>query len=106
MSQNTHVARSSAVASRTLGREMMIKSGRDSTLFTLDEVATIIWESLNGLVTPKQTVELKICAELDVETAAALLDAEMKAEALAQHGILHISREPIFDSNAPLRSAK
>jgi len=106
MSQNTCAARSSAVAARNLGRELMIKSGRDATLFTLDEVATIIWESLNGLVTPKQTVELKICAELDVETAAALLDGEIKAEALGQHGILHISREPVLDSNAPLGSAR
>jgi hypothetical protein len=106
MSQNICAARSSAAVARKLGREMMVMSGPDFTLFTLDEVATIIWESLNGLVTLEQTVELKICAELDVETAAALLDAEMKAEALAQHGILHISREPIVDSNAPLRSAR
>jgi hypothetical protein len=106
MSQNLYVARSSAVAARKLGGEMMIMSGRDSTLFTLDEVATIIWESANGLVTLDEIVELRICAEFEVEPATAVRDAEMMAEALAQHGILHISREPILDSNAPVGSAK
>ena len=85
---------------------MMIMSGRDSTLFTLDEVATIIWEAANGLVTLEEIVELRICAEFEVEPATAVRDAEMMAEALAQHGVLHISREPICDSNAPAGSAK
>jgi Coenzyme PQQ synthesis protein D (PqqD) len=105
MSQDIYVARSSAVAARKLGREMMM-SGQDSTLFTLDEVATIICESVDGLVTLDETVELRICAEFDVETAAALLDVEMVAEALAQDRILDISRQPILDSNAPLGSAE
>jgi len=106
MSQNLYVARSSAVAARKLGREMMIMSGRDSTLFTLDEVATIIWESANGLATLDEIVELRICAEFEVEPVTAVRDAETMAEALAQHGILHISREPILDSNTSVGSAK
>jgi hypothetical protein len=106
MSQNLYVARSSAVAARKLGGEMMIMSGRDSTLFTLDEVATIIWESANGLATLDEIVELRICTEFDVEPATAVRDAEAMAEALVQHGILLISREPILDSNAALGSAK
>jgi hypothetical protein len=106
MSQNLYVARSSAVAARKLGGEMMIMSGRDSTLFTLDEVATIIWESANGLVTLDEIVESRICAEFDVDPASAARDAKTLAEALAQHGILLISREPILDSNARIGSAK
>lgn len=105
MSQHFYVARSSTVAARKLDGEMMIMSGRDSTLFTLDEVATIIWESANGLVTLDEIVEGRICSEFDVEPATAVRDAESLAEALAQHGILLISREPILDSNA-LGSAK
>jgi hypothetical protein len=106
MSQNLYVARSSAVAARKLGGEMMTMSGRDSTLFTLDEVATIIWESANGLVTLDEIVESRICAEFDVDPASAARDAKTLAEALAQHGILLISREPILDSNARIGSAK
>jgi hypothetical protein len=99
MSQSLYVARSSNVAARKLGGEMMIMSGRDSTLFTLDEVATIIWESANGLLTLDEIVELRICAEFEVESAGAIQDAETMSKALAEHGILLISREPIFDSN-------
>jgi hypothetical protein len=106
MSQNLYVARSSAVAARKLGGEMMIMSGLDSTLFTLDEVATIIWESVNGLVTLDEIVERRICSEFDVEPATALRDAELLAETLAQHGILLISRQPILNSNAPVGSTK
>jgi hypothetical protein len=106
MSQNLYVARSPAVAARKLGGEMMIMSGRDSTLFTLDEVATIIWESANGAVTLDEIVELRICTEYEVELAGAIRDAETMAEALAQHGILLVSREPIPDRNAVGGSAK
>jgi hypothetical protein len=106
MSQNLYVARSSSVAARKLGSEMMIMSGLDSTLFTLDEVATIIWESANGLVTLDEIAELRICPEFDVEPATAVRDAESLAEALAQHGILLISGKPILNANAPFGSAK
>ena len=106
MSQNIYQARNSTVGPRELDHERMIMTGRDSTLFTLGEVAAIIWESANGLVTLDETVELKIYAEFDVETAAAQLDAEMMAETLAQDGILHRSRQPMLDSNAPLESSR
>ena len=38
-----YVARSKEIAARRLGGETMIMSGRDSTLYTLNEVATVIW---------------------------------------------------------------
>jgi hypothetical protein len=106
MSQNLYVVRSSAVAARKLGAEMLIMSGRDSTLFTLDEVATIIWESASGLVTLEEIIALKICPEYDVEHAVAVRDAETMAEELAKHGIMHISRGPIFDSEAPIGATR
>jgi hypothetical protein len=98
MSPKLYVARSPAVAARKLGGEMMIMSGRDSTLFTLDEVATIIWESANGSVPLDEIVEQRICSEFDVDPVEALRDAEELAGGLAQHGILLVSREPILDS--------
>jgi prophage tail gpP-like protein len=88
------------VAARKFGGEMMIMSGRDSTLFTLDETATIIWESANGSLTLTEIVALKICADFDVEQACAVRDAEAFAEALAEHGILLISHDPILDPNS------
>jgi hypothetical protein len=95
MRQKLYLARSSGVAARRLGDEMMIMSGRDSTLFTLDEVATVIWESANGSVPLDEIVEQRICSNFDVDPVEALQDAEEFAGALAQHGILLVSREPI-----------
>jgi hypothetical protein len=46
-----YIARTSEVAARLLGSEMMIMSARDSTLFSLNETATAIWQAANG-VTP------------------------------------------------------
>ena len=42
MNNHRYVARSSEIAARRLGNEMMIMSGRDSTLFSLNEVATVM----------------------------------------------------------------
>jgi coenzyme PQQ synthesis protein D (PqqD) len=102
MSQRLYVACSRQVAARKLGDEMMIMSSRDSTLFTLDEVATRIWESADGSALLDEIVERRICTEFDVEPAEALCDAEELVEKLAQHGILIVSREPIVSSSPSL----
>ena len=39
------VARNPRVAARCLDGEMMIMSARDSTLFTLNRTATILWQA-------------------------------------------------------------
>ena len=44
----TYIARSPAIASRMLGGEMMIMSAVDSTFFTLNPVATVIWQAADG----------------------------------------------------------
>jgi len=43
-----YIARSSAIAARLIGGEMMIMSAVDSTFFTLNEVATLIWQAADG----------------------------------------------------------
>jgi Coenzyme PQQ synthesis protein D (PqqD) len=94
MSKGCYVARSPHVAARILGGEMMIMSGHDSTFFTLNEAATLIWEAADGLTTLDEIVELRICAEFEVDPAEALLDANDLAEKLAERGILFLSSEP------------
>jgi len=42
------VARSSDIACRKLADETIVMSVRDSTLFTLNESATVIWEAADG----------------------------------------------------------
>jgi hypothetical protein len=90
-----YVARSKDVAARMLGGEMMIMSARDSTLFSLNEVASVIWKAADGVTPLAEIVEARVCAEFEVAPDVALRDAEELVEALAQHGILQVSSTPI-----------
>ena len=90
-----YIARSSRVAARMLEGEMMIMSGRDSTLFTLNRTATILWQSADGVTPLEEIVKQRICAEFEVETEQALEDAESLARELALHEIMQISEDPI-----------
>ncbi len=90
-----YMARNPQVAARSLDGEMMIMSGRDSTLFTLNRTATILWQAADGATSLDEIVELRICAEFDVDRSQALQDAESLARELATHEILQISDAPI-----------
>jgi hypothetical protein len=90
-----YIARSSQVAARELGGEMMIMSARDSTLFSLDEVGTAIWKAADGQIPLEEIVQQKVCAEFDVEPAEALRDAEGFVRELAALGILQLSDRPL-----------
>jgi hypothetical protein len=90
-----YVARSPRVAARVLDGEMMIMSSRDSTLFTLNKTATIIWQAADGATPLEEIVERRICPEFEVEPTEALHDAETMARELAGHGILEVSEQPI-----------
>jgi hypothetical protein len=90
-----YIARSAAVAARSLDDELIVMSARDSTLFTLNEVAREIWQAADG-VTPlsdivRERVQSKF--ETDIETACA--DAEAFCRELSKHGVLTISEQPI-----------
>lgn len=89
------LARNPRVAARNIDGEMMIMSGRDSTLFTLNKTATILWQSADGATSLDEIVQNKICTEFEVEPTTALADAETVARELAQHEILQISDAPI-----------
>ncbi len=90
-----YIARATDVAARALGGEMMIMSAKDSTLFTLNPVATIIWQSADGNTPVAAIVREKICAEFDVDPMVATRDAESFVNDLASHGLLIVSNEPI-----------
>jgi hypothetical protein len=95
MNKKIYVARSPRLAARKLGDEMLVMSGQDSTLFTLNPTATLLWQAADGATPLDEIVERRICAEFDVDPEEALRDAEALAEDLAKHGILVISEEPI-----------
>lgn len=90
----SYVARSKYVAARMLGEEMVIMSGRDSTLFTLSPVATAIWNAADGQSTLGQIAE-RVCEEFEVDRETAMADAQELVAQLAEHGIVLISEQPI-----------
>ena len=90
-----YIARATEVAARSLDGEMMIMSAKDSTLFTLNPIGTVIWQSADGKTTLAEIVEQKIYAEFEVDSEAALKDAESFVNNLASHGILVVSGDPI-----------
>jgi len=95
MNNKRYVARSTAIAARALGDETMVMSATNSTLFTLNEVATLIWEAADGATPLEEIVENKICMKYDVAPEVALKDAEGLVAELAGHGLLLISDQPI-----------
>lgn len=73
----------------------MIMSTVDSTFFTLNEVATVIWQAADGRTPLAEIVEHTVCLEFAVEPAEAHRDAEQFVTELSQHGILLVSDQPI-----------
>jgi hypothetical protein len=104
---NTHryVARATNVAARMIGGEMMIMSGIDSSLYSLNETASILWQAADGVTPLAHIVERHICEEYAVDPATALRDAEELAEDLARHGILRLSDAPLPDLGSPAKAS-
>jgi len=95
MNDNRYVARATNVAARMIGGEMMIMSGADSSLYSLNETASILWQAADGRTPLAQIVERHICADYAVDLATALRDAEELSQELARHGILVLSVDPL-----------
>lgn len=96
-----YIAKSPMVASRELGGEMIIMSAVDSTLFTLNDVASLIWKSADGATSLQEIVESKVCAEFDVESSVAFVDAEGLVGELVKHGLLLVADHPVQQSLHP-----
>jgi hypothetical protein len=90
----TYVIRSTSVAAREMAGEMMIMSATDSTLFSLNETATLIWNAADGKTSLSDIVRNTICQEFDIEPDIAYSDAEILVNDLAALGILTLSPEP------------
>lgn len=96
------VTRSKMIAARELGAETMVMSATDSTLFTLNEVASVIWKAIDGTSPFRDVVANAICTKYDFALEVAVEGAEAMVKGLAQHGILILSEKPISEI-APLR---
>ena len=91
-----YVARSTGVAARMLGGEMIIMSVADSTLYTLNEQASAIWEAADGVTPLRDIVDRAICQVFEVDPETAYRDAESLVTDLAARGILLLSETPIL----------
>jgi Coenzyme PQQ synthesis protein D (PqqD) len=90
-----YIQRAPTVAYRRLGGEAIVMSATDSTLYNLNEIATIIWEAADGHTPLSQIVQRHVCPEYDVEPEEALRDAEELVHNLEQHRILFVSGQPL-----------
>jgi hypothetical protein len=100
-----YIARSFAIASRMLGGEMMIMSAVDSTFFTLNPVASVIWQAADGCTPLSEIVARQVCDEFEVDPDTAYRDVERFVEELSRHGVLQVSENPFPSSAAPTEAA-
>lgn len=91
----TYIARSSAIAARMLAGEMMVMNSMDSTFFTLNEVATVIWQAADGHTPLREIVRKSVCEQFDVDPEQAQTDAEQFVAELSTHGILLVADHPL-----------
>jgi hypothetical protein len=106
MKNYRYVARSTTIASRALGDETMIMSATNSTLITLDEVASVIWNAADGVTPLDEIVANKICAQYEISPEVALKDAEALVANMAEHGIALLSDQPLALSSSLRRGAR
>ena len=99
-----YIARSKAIAARMIGGETMVMSALDSTFFTLNEVASTIWQAADGRTPLSEIVAGKVCQEFDVDRERAQRAADRFVDELSQHGILLVSDQPLIDSSASSES--
>ncbi len=91
----TYIARSTAIAARKLAGEMMVMNSLDSTFFTLNEVATVLWQAADGRTPLREIVRTTVCEQFDVSPEEAMADAEQFVADLSTHGILLVSDHPM-----------
>ncbi len=95
-----YIARSKAIAARMIGGEMMVMSAVDSTFFTLNEVASTIWQAADGRTPLSKIVAAKVCQEFDVDLEHAQRGANRFVDELSQHGILLVSDRPLIETDS------
>ena len=95
MTSNLYVARHPSATALRLEDEILVIFAPNFTLFTLNEIASLIWEAADGVTPLDQVVADRICSSFDVQPQRAMLDAEAVVKNLAVGGILLISDRPL-----------
>lgn len=90
-----YITRGSAIAARMLDGEMMVMHSADSTFFTLNAVASVIFQAADGHTPLREIVRTRVCEQFDIDPEQAQTDAEDFVTELSGHGILLVSDEPL-----------
>src|SRR5258708_1036845 len=98
--KDCYIARSPMVAARQLGGEMVIMSATDSTLFTLNEVASLIWKSPDATTPLSEIVKGKVCPEFGAGRGVPPADADRLVRGLGGRGLLLVTNGPATPSPA------
>lgn len=94
MSTALYILRSDNVAARQIGDELMIMFAQDSSLFSLNETAALLWKAADGITPLADIVARDICSQFDIDPETALADATELANGLAERGILQVGHQP------------
>lgn len=97
MSNPLYILRSKDVAARRIGDELMIMFARDSSLFSLNDTAALLWQAADGSTPLAEIVTRELCPRFDIDADTALADATELALGLAECGILQVAEQP-FDN--------
>ena len=95
-----YIARSSGLADRALGGAVVVMSA-NSSLFTLNEVGSAIWNAADGRTPLSQIVEQVSCQQFEVSPRQARADVQEFVKQLVDHGILCLSEQPIPATKSP-----
>jgi hypothetical protein len=93
------IRRSRETAGRRLGDETMVLAVVDSTLFSLNETASIIWEAADGRTPLTEIVARSIVPVFEVDAETAYRDAFELVGELARCGILEVADEPLLSED-------
>ena len=78
---------------RTIDGEAVVITPHDSTLHTLNETATFIWDRADGTRT-LQTIAKELVEEFDVDDETARNDAEAFVRSAVEKGLMRIQDAP------------
>ena len=88
-----YIVQNPQAAWRVYDGEAVIVSPEDSTLHTLNEVGTLVWEAADGH-TPLSAIVTRICARYDVDAPAAERDVEIFVAELRERGLISVLDAP------------
>ena len=89
-----YVAQNPDTPARTIAGEAVVITPADSTLHTLNETATFIWERADGTRTLEQ-IAAELEAEFDVDPAILRSDAESFVTEAVTKGLMLSSEAPL-----------